>query len=120
MKITSLKLQYEYILDCINNEEETLTTAKEKLSYFVDRFNAEFNYDYNKRTYPNIQQRISQYLQGLPSCCKVAFCDYDIAQIGKSWGYCQTERKEREFINNWFSCMAFRIMQLCKKNGINF
>lgn len=108
--------QFSYVLDAIcatdyeGNEFEA--TDKERIKYFFEKFECEFNYPYNKRIYPNMQDRIAQYLQGLPSCICIAFENYKIAEIGKSWGYCQTEHKEAQFIENWFSAIALRLIQL--------
>lgn len=108
--------QFAYVLDAINVTDyegnEIDATDKEKVIYFFNAFDAEFNHGNNKKYFPNYQERISNYLQGLPSCIDIAFTNDDILNIGKSWGYCKTERKESEFINNWFSCIAFRLIQL--------
>lgn len=113
-----LNKQFDYILSCINNDDETLHTPAEKLSYFKECFNVEFNYTYNERRYPSLQDRIASYLRGLPSCCSVTFSDYEITQIGKSWGFCKTEKAETMFCKNWWNALAFRILQLCKRHGI--
>lgn len=118
MKANELNAQFQYVLDCINNDEETLTTPEEKLNYFKECFDAEYNSPHERRTYPNLQKRIEQYLRGLPGCCKIEFWDYDIIQIGKSWGYCRTERKAAEFAERWWGRIAMRIMQLCRRYGI--
>lgn len=108
--------QFAYILDSITVANfignEIDATDKEKVKYFLDTFEQEYNYVNNKKLYPNLQNRIANYIQGLPSCINVAFENYAIIEIGKSWGYCTSERKESEFINNWFSCIAFRLIQL--------
>lgn len=108
--------QFAYVLDaiCVTDYDgnELEATDKERVKHFFDKFEYEFNYAYNKRIYPNMQDRIAQYLQGLPSCISVAFSYADISNIGKSWGYCQTERKEAQFVENWFSVIACRLLQL--------
>ena len=38
---------------------------KELMNHFVDRFEKEFNHDYNKKMYPRIHRRIENYLLGL-------------------------------------------------------
>lgn len=121
MKTTTLKnvrenkrsgVQFGYILDCIQSEEKELITDKEKVDYFFACFEIEHNGPYYKRAIPNEQDRISDYLQGLPSCCSVDYYNEDIVNIGKSWGFCQTARKEQEFIDKWFSVLAYRLIQL--------
>lgn len=111
-------VQCFYVLDaiknssCVNDEEIILRNDKEAVELFKKYFNEEFNYSYNKKRYPILQNRIEQYLRGLPSVCSVAYSDYDIKQIGKYWGYCGTEKKAAEFVENWWSVLAFRIIQL--------
>lgn len=111
--------QFAYVLDAISvcdaDDNEIMDVSdKEKVKYFFDKFTAEFDYPYNKREFPNMQDRIEQYLRGLPNCIHIAFENYNIAQIGKAWGCCKTERKEADFVDSWFSVMAFRLLQLRK------
>lgn len=106
--------QYAYILDSINHEGND----REKIAYFFECFAEEFNHGYNRRRYPNISERIGQYLQGLPSCCSVAFTYYDIEQIGRAWGFCGDERKTANFINKWFVVLGARLATLKEAAGI--
>lgn len=112
--------QFAYILDTINvtdyDGNEIEATDKERVKYFFEEFESEFN-KYNKSR-ASLQDKISDYIQGLPSCISIAFENYKIAEIGKSWGYCKTESKEAEFINNWFSVIAFRLIQLKEYFGL--
>lgn len=118
MKKEDLNKQFDYTLSCINDDNETLYEAKEKLQYFAYSFNSEFNNQYNRRRFPILQERIAEYLKGLPSCCSLAFADYAIIQIGKSWGFCKTEREENQFCKNWWNTVASRIIQLSNKYNI--
>lgn len=105
--------QYAYILDCINSEDVELTTDKQRIEYFFRMFSVEGDCEYKRRMYPNEQERIEQYLRGLPSCCGIAYENHVIIEIGRSWGCSlDTERKEDEFCERWFSVMAFRLMQI--------
>ena len=69
----------EYILSCINSEDEKIETPEEKIKHFFYRFNGEYNYVANQRRYPNDQERISQYLMGLPF--SFAFTNHDIIKL---------------------------------------
>lgn len=113
--IKNVGVQFAYVLDCIYNDEKDNMSDKEAINYFFECFNKEYNNNYNKRLYPNLQERISQYIQGLPTCISIAFTDYDIINIGKSWGYCTTPAKTANFVNNWFDTIAFRLIQLKEK-----
>lgn len=106
-------VQFAYVLDAINLEKDS-ATDKERIDYFFGAFENEYNSAHEKRYYPKLQDRVSAYLRGLPSCIAIDFCNSDIAEIGKSWGYCGTPRKESAFIENWFDCIAFRLIQLKK------
>lgn len=106
-------VQYAYVLDCIQSDEVELTTDRERIEYFFRQFSIEGDMDYKRRLYPNEQERIAQYLRGLPSCCRIAFTNYNIKEVGKSWGYAlDTERKADEFCERWWSVIALRLMQI--------
>lgn len=108
-------VQFAYVLDCIYNDEKDNMSDKEAINYFFDCFDKEYNDTYYKRLCPNLQKRISEYIQGLPNCFGIAFTHYDIEKIGKSWGYCKTEPQTLNFVNNWFDMIAFRLIQLKEK-----
>lgn len=108
-------VQFAYILDCIYNENNENMSDKEAINYFFDCFNKEYNDTCYKRLYPNLQERVKEYICGLPSCFGVAYCNDDIINIGKSWGYCKTEKQQRDFLNNWVSVIAWRLIQLKDK-----
>ena len=106
-------VQFGYLLDCVDTDIiGENATDKEKINFVFDTFNDEYNDDYNKRRYPNESERLAQYLRGLPSCCSIAFSDYNIIQIGKSWGFCKTLSPEANFVNNWWNCCAVRLIQM--------
>lgn len=107
--------QFAYVLNSINvtdyDGNEIDATDRERVKYFLKCFEIEYNYEYNKKRYPNIQERISEYLKGLPSCIGIEFENYKIAEIGKSWGYCKNERKESEsFIPNIFGFVYISVL----------
>lgn len=108
-------VQFAYVLDCIYNDENLEMSDKEAINYFFECFDKEYNDSYYKRLCPNLQERIKEYIKGLPTCFGVAFCDDTIINIGKSWGYCKTEKQQRDFLDNWFSVIAFRLIQLKEK-----
>lgn len=106
-------VQFAYVLDCIQSDEVELTTDKERIEYFFRMFGIEGDYENKRKLYPNEQERIAQYLQGLPSCCRIAYANYAITALGKSWGYAlDSERKENEFCERWWSVIALRLMQI--------
>lgn len=110
-------VQFAYVLDSICVEDEQgndleNVSDEEKVSYVFKRFEKEYNYLNNKIRYPNEQERIKNWLMGLPSCVNIAFMNYDIEQLGKQWGFCQTEKKAALFAERWFNTVALRLLQL--------
>lgn len=101
-------VQYAYILDAIDFEGSDL----EKVDFFFYNFGEEYDNEYNKRYYPNLQARIAEYLKGLPSCIGIAFSNYDIEQIGIVWGNCKEGSNNNRFINNWWNVIAYRLLKL--------
>lgn len=100
--------QFAYVLDSIDHEG----SDREKVAYFFECFTQEFDFDYNRRRYPNTAERIGEYLQGLPSCCSVAFSDWDIEQQGKKWGFCGGAKKSARFVANWWRILGARLVTL--------
>ena len=108
-------VQFGYLLNCVDTETiGESATDKDKINFVFDTFNNEYNDAYNKRRYPSECERLANYLRGLPSCIHIAFSDYDIIQIGKSWGYQMTPKQEANFVNNWWNCCAARLIQMRK------
>lgn len=106
-------VQFEYLFDCIDTEQiGESATDKEKINFVFKTFEDEYGNPYNNRIYPNECERLAQYLRGLPSCVNIAFTNYDIIQIGKSWGLCKTSKAEANFVENWFDVCAFRLIQM--------
>ncbi len=115
----------EYILNCIPSATEIksswgidVTTEKERLNFVFDCYQSEYNYEQNKKIYPNNQERFSNWLMGLPSAINVDFENYVISEIGKKWGYLKSDATNKEvnkFTANWFNAMAFKIIQLHEK-----
>lgn len=114
-------VQFAYLFDCIYSDDFDVEQMndREKIEYLFAEYEQEHGMNrYPKGYYRNEQECIEDWLRGLPTACKIEYCDYNIAQIGKSWGFCKTERKAAEFVNNWFSVLALRLIQmrnaLCK------
>jgi len=114
-----LSQQFQYIFDRIQSDDVLLTNDYDKMHHFFKCFDSEYNHEYNRKRWPNLQDRIREYISGLPSCFFIDFLYCDIIAVGKSWGYCQTEKKEDDFCANWFNTIAFRLVQLNKTHGYN-
>lgn len=113
MKRISKIKQFAYVLDCIKSDERELANS-ERIAYFFERFNDEFNCRGAEIEYPNEQDRIAQYLRGLPF--DFAYMNADILKIGESWGFdLSTERAADNFCGTWFDRLAALILQLRKR-----
>lgn len=118
--IMDKKVQYQYILEeCIETSDYTgsFKTDKEKIWLILAEF---LNWSRTKELHRirELPHEIGEWLRGLPSCCSVEFCDYNIVQIGKKWGFCKTKRQEGNFVKNWWDQCGLRIVELAKENGI--
>lgn len=120
-------VQLVYVLDCIKNSSMATDEGKEfandfeAIKFFFDTFNKEFNYQYNKRLYPNMAERIGQYLRGLPSCCNIDYWDDEIIKLGISWGVLTSadDKKAEKFVSNFFTVCGERILKAAQKVGLN-
>lgn len=119
--------QLVYVIDCIKessratDEGKEFDTDAEALQFFFDCFEQEFNYQYNKRRFPNLAERIGEWLRGLPSCCNIAYDNYSILMLGIKWGVLSSteDKKADKFIENFFNGCSYRILQAAQKVGIN-
>ena len=108
----------EYILECVSSEDEELTTLEEKINHFFFRFSGEFDFQNNKLRYPNRQQRIAEYLAGLPF--QFDFMNYKILEVAKNLHKIETltEKEEDKIIANWFNHLALHILRLKEKYNV--
>lgn len=109
----------QYILDCIDYDGIPFA----KLIHVRGYFEVEYNYPENKVYYPNTQARLAQWFMGLPSAINIDFENYRIIELAKEWGSLSldaTERQEQDVLDNWFNLMAFRLIRLSEKHGIQY
>lgn len=109
-----------YIMWCIRKEDKNLHTSspRKKMEYFIKRFNAEFNTNYEKVMFPVLQTRISEYLKGLPY--DIAYTFSGIIEIAKKLHQTNefTKKEEDKIIENWFDHLALHILRLCRKYNL--
>jgi len=79
-------------------------------------FNSEYNYQNNKKRYPNLQNRICNYLQGLPYGFGFGY-KYQILEFAATLHKIEKipENKENIIINNFYNHCAFMLMKLGSK-----
>ena len=116
---------YSYVLDSIDESSAasdldlTFEDDRSRIKFFLEQFNEEYNYDYNKQSYPTLRLRISEYLQGLPSSINIHYTYYDIIRLTKEWEGYKSKNKEEYFCNNWFKILATCILQLAARYKID-
>jgi hypothetical protein len=112
--------QYQYVLDCIDDEDVELTDNESKLKRFVQKFHDEYDSEWARLNFPNQTERVAQFLRGLPSICSIDYDNFSIGEVGKKWGYCKDDRSRANFVKNWWNCIADRIIQLCAHYNVEF
>ncbi len=101
-------------LEAYDIETEGLTIAQQAQKV-LECFSSEYDCAYNIRQFPNRQMRIAEWLKGLPTVCTVPFYNGEIVEHGKRIGQLKqdaTENAEQKYIDQWFSLMAYKIIQL--------
>lgn len=118
------KVQWDYLYGCIVDENGDWIgdgTHKEALEYFENCYFEEYvKHDNRKAAYPSYNQikDIAEWLSGLPSAVNIHFWNYDIAKLGREWGYVKTEDQEEEFVENWFVTIASWLVLACDSLGV--
>ncbi|MBO7221223.1 MAG: hypothetical protein J6V21_08620 [Alistipes sp.] len=112
--------QYAYLLDAIYNPEtgKAFASDAEAVRYMWEQFKEEYNHEYNRRRYPNLSQRVGEWFAGLPSGVDIAYWHSDIIEIGKAWGYCQTDRKAEKFCADWFGALGWLFVNMAQALGL--
>ena len=83
-------------------------------------FNNEYNYENNKRRYPNLQNRLSEYLSGLPYGFsfgyKYQILDFEAAlrQVDEI-----PASKQEGIINNFYNHCAYMLIKLGSNEIVN-
>lgn len=110
---------YAYILDSIYSEDVDVESMsdKERIEFALDMFYKEI-FEGDRRRMSTFDL-LTEWIRGLCSTVNVAFTDYDIANIGKDWGYCRTDARTWQFVRTWFERIAKGILYLAKIYGVD-
>jgi len=104
----------EYILDCIEIPNANRVTSKDKIDFLFSEFERVANYHNNLKKFPNEQDRMADYLQGLPFSFE--FENYKILQLAEKLHECKlTDKQEDVILKNYWKHLAFKILQLKRK-----
>ena len=109
----------EYILECIESDDDDLKTAKDKLTYLINRFNTEYNTKHEKRRYPNLQKRLASYFQGLPF--NFNYTNHDIWEVAKTLHNIEklTEEEEDKILSNWWNHLAIHVIRMARDHSLD-
>ena len=106
---------FKYLLDSIEFEDldGIEISDNQKIDYLFGTYESEFG-KWNKKRYPNHQERLAQWLMGLPSCIGIVFYNYDILILAAKLHEIDAIPKDKEdiILNNYFSHMAMMLIRL--------
>ena len=108
---------YRYLLDSIYSEDCPATDDKSRAEYIFYRFQMEYNYPDNIRRIPNTQARVAEWLSGLALNIEYTYCD--IIKRTEIWHECKLTDKEADtVIEQWFTFLAMKLIQLWRVHGL--
>ena len=116
---------YNYVLyriyesSAAHDLDLTFVDDRSRIKFFLEQFNEEYNFDYNKRNCPTLRLRIASYLQGLPSSINIDYEWHKIIMLTKEWEGYKSKNKEDYFCNKWFEIIATCILQLAARYKID-
>jgi hypothetical protein len=114
------EMYFKYILESINFEDFDPKNDKEKMELFWVDFDQRANFENNKKRIPNLQDRIADFLRGIPYNFK--FANHEILEMAvnqRSLPENYTEKQADRILENYWNFTALKIMQLSKKLGID-
>lgn len=104
---TKYKENYKkYILDSVNNEDETLTTDKEKINYIFDRFYSEYYFGNISLRYGK-QKAMADWLAGLS--LNLPYYNSEIIELAIGMGSINdnpNDRLQNKVLENYWEFMA--------------
>ena len=111
-----------YALCCIEDTDNgaDFDNIRDCLAYAIKRYNSEFNNcHYNRSKFPRNQDRLADYLQGLPF--HFAFNNHDILCVYKELHSesCE-ESKKQAIIDGWWQHLAIMLERIAQRNGLTF
>jgi len=109
-----------FLTDAITGEgyNVNVETPKQKFQFVVNQFFTEFECEYARRRTPNYQQRVGEWLSGVPSCIDIPFYNVDILALAKDLQEIEGDTKkswEDAVLKNYWGFMAHHIIKLQEK-----
>jgi hypothetical protein len=117
---TKYKDNYKrYILDCVNNENETLTTDEEKINYIFNRFYSEYYFGNIALRYGK-QKAMSDWIAGLS--LNLPYYNSEIIELAIEMGSIDenpSDKLQAKVLENYWEFMANVILGFePKKEGL--
>ncbi len=114
LKTNSKKYQENFncYMEGVFASEEHITSYDE----LYNEFDRVANYDYNIKKFPNKQNRLADFLQGLP--IGIEYTNYDILQLDKKlreYDYELTDKQADKILENYWNFMAYQILKNINK-----
>ena len=110
-----------YALCCIEDADNgaDFDDITDCLTYAIERYRSEYDLPSNRERKPNNQDRLADYLQGLPF--HFAFANNDILAVYKALHgeECQASKRET-IILGWWQHLALMLERIAKRNGLTF
>lgn len=76
------------------------------LNEFFERFQAEYEHEYNLKLFPNRMVRLSEYLAGLPSTINIPCYYYEIRELVLKFEPEVSDKTLERWENNFFKIVA--------------
>ncbi len=95
-------------------------SAAEKLQFVSGTFSAEYGWRIARF---GRQKALAEWLAGLPSAINIEYRNSEILKLAESWSELPANASDSrccDYLESWFTRMAFRILQLARKHGVNF
>lgn len=103
-----------HILECINSEDVELKTPVAKLKHLFAEFDRVANHKYNLHKLPNEQERLADYLMGLPF--DFEFSNHGIIKLAEELHECKlTEDQKDTILSGYWKHLAFHLLKLRKE-----
>jgi len=120
--MTDYKKIENYIIDHIDGEGYgvALSTPEEKIDFVMQCFSTEYDNKYNRAVYPNLTDRVADWLQGLPPCINIAFYNREILRLAVEWGSISegaTLKQKDRILDNYWRFMAWQLIKLSNRKG---
>jgi O6-methylguanine-DNA--protein-cysteine methyltransferase len=108
-----------YLDECLDVEQTEGKPLTAKLAFAVSDFRRVANHPYGLRKFPNTQDRLADYLAGLPFGFAFSYNDI-LKAASKLHGSAIPANKADTVCEQWFDHCAMMLITIAKKHGLSF